>query len=174
MKFSGTSFKKCASVLTTFFIGTFLLFASCDNSTSTDDQELEVVGIEVTPENHTIIKGEDKKFTALAVLAEGDRIPFYELDKSVWEWDWSVTDPEIATFDNTGLATGHNVGNTICWITLHNDTSEVSSTSNKRKGIHLIEGDSGLPRLHKPFVGRDSFGVQVITPSKLKVKFNLN
>lgn len=175
IKLLRTSFKLRTSAFNIFIIAVSLLFISCDNSTSTDDGELEVVGIEVTPENHTIIKGGDKKFTAWAVLAEGDRIPFSELDKNIWAWDWSVTDPQIATIDNTGLATGREVGETICWIMLQNDSSEVASISNTRKVEDLIkaEGTSNPPRLHKPFVGRDSFGVQVVTSAKVKAKFDL-
>ncbi|SMO37426.1 hypothetical protein SAMN06265218_101312 [Fodinibius sediminis] len=153
-----------------------LAAVGCDSTTSGNEQDIEVVGIEITPEDHSIVKGEEKQFTALAVLARGDKVPFHELDRSIWTWEWSVTNPQITIFDNTGLATGLEVGETMCWVTLQNSAGEASEGSASGNGAALVEvpAGSGLPRLHKPFVGRDSFGVKVISPEKLKAKFNLH
>jgi len=173
-EFKYPAFRKLRSAIGVLILGIALISWGCD-STNADRQELEVVGIEVIPEDHNIIEGENKKFTGLAVTSTGDKIPFEELDNDVWKWEWAAVNTQIATFDNTGLATGHEVGSTMCWISLNN-TNSVSGISNFVNNENLLKSaaDSTPPSLRRTFDGLDSFGVQVVSPAKLKEKFNLH
>lgn len=173
-EFKHSLVRKFLSGIGALMLSIAIISSGCD-STDADKQELEVVGIEVIPENHTIIEGETKKFTGLAVTSTGDKIPFDELDHDVWKWEWSAVDTQVATFENTGLATAHKVGDTMCWISLNN-TNSASGVSNFANIEDLMKSaaDSTPPSLRRTFDGLDSFGVQVVSPAKLKEKFNLH
>jgi hypothetical protein len=156
------STSRLTCVLFAFFFTTSLLITACgDNSTGTDENpERTFTEIEVTPTDHSIDTGGTKKFNAYAVTSTGERIPFSELDKEKWVWFWFTKDPNIATFDHAGLATGHNIGNTKCYILLAQDDD--ATKSSLKDLIALQETNPKLSKKRIIPITVDCFGVQVV------------
>lgn len=160
--------RHCTFGIGVMYLSAVMVLAACNNSTGTQESELEIVDIEVTPDNHVIVKGGNKKFTALGVTSTGEKIPFEDLDREKWGWEWFTSDSRIATFESSGLATGHEVGNTICWIVLFNSSDVTSEASFNKEAVLSATNHIERPKLQRlNFTGRDSFGVQVVTPDKI-------
>lgn len=152
---------------------------SCDTTNNSDSKAPEIVGIEVTPEDHRLQEGGTKNFSAFAKLASGEKIPFSELNAEKWDWLWITTDPEVASFTNNGVANGHSTGNTTCYVLLGKD-QEKSLKSIFKKDAQLNMPIASRRTLIKRMLGIvvitfDCFGVQVVQDrlAKLRAKHNL-
>lgn len=156
---------------------------SCD--TTNNSKEPEISGIEVTPVDHRIQRGDVKDFNSFVQFTSGEKKPFSELNPEKWDWLWITTEPEIATFQKNGVASGHSTGNTTCFVIL--GEQQATSLKSMFKDALLNKPAAALA-LDRAAASRqtlilrmlsvipivwDSFGIQVVQPAKLRAKHNL-
>lgn len=164
MKYLNLFLKKinCGSVA--FYLVAALLLIGCDNGTSVEDSETQIVDaliqLDGASGETTINVGETVKFSGFALTESGDKIPLSELNEN-WSWEWQSTDIAVFTVDTEGNATGEEEGKAYCVITLTGPDDGTGSNSFKQGSSFITASNPRFPEIYRPFVGRDSLFVGV-------------
>lgn len=116
-----------------------LVLAGCDSNDVTEEPEVEIAAVAISPDSVSIEVGESVEFSTVAVTTAGDTIPDADLDI---EW-WS-TDTDVFTVEAGGVATGQEPGEAYCMI----EATDLQGSTGAVTTNHLRSSTS--------FVGRDS------------------
>lgn len=117
-----------------------LVLIGCDSNDVTEEPEVEIASVAISPDSVSIEVGESVEFSTVAVTTAGDTIPDADLDI---EW-WS-TDTDVFTVEAGGVATGLEPGEAYCMIEATDQAvTSTAATNNLRSSTSFTGRDSAI------------------------------
>lgn len=132
-----------------------LVLIGCDSNDVSEEPEVEIAAVAITPDSASIEVGESVDFSVVALTASGDTIPDADLRDADLDIEWWSTDTDVFTVEAGGIATGQTSGTALCMVEATGESViQLETTSN-------ATGKMAHSTL-RPFTGRDSAFVSVL------------